>query len=76
MSTTTEKVFCLIKEGDYPILKFVFNDILKNIFKADINETVKVKEFIKTKIKKIKILFKEWNKKEYNNLKIKYMLII
>ena len=29
MSETTEKVFCLITNGDYPILKFVLNDILK-----------------------------------------------
>ena len=49
MSETTEKVFGLITSGDYPILKFVLNDILKVIFekKNDIND---IKEFIKNKI--------------------------
>jgi hypothetical protein len=50
MSTITEKVFCIITDGDYPILKFVFNEILNNIFQNNTKESDKVKEFIKNKI--------------------------
>ena len=49
MSETTEKVFCLITNGDYPILKFVLNDILKEIFK-DNNKITNIKEYINNKI--------------------------
>ena len=50
MSTTTEKVFCLVTDGDYPILKFVFNDILKKIFQDNINDTLKIMKLIKSKV--------------------------
>ena len=50
MSTITEKVFCIITDGDYPILKFVFNEILNHIFQNNTKESDKVKEFIKNKI--------------------------
>ena len=49
MSETTEKVFCLITNGDYPILKFVLNDILIEIFK-DNNKITNIKEYINNKI--------------------------
>ena len=49
MSEATEKVFCLITNGDYPILKFVLNDILKEIFE-DKNNITNIKEYINQKI--------------------------
>ena len=49
MSETTEKVFCLITNGDYPILKFVLDDILKEIFEVN-NEITDIKEYINQKI--------------------------
>ena len=58
MSETTEKVFCLITNGDYPILKFVFNGILKEIFKKK-NEITDIKEFIKKLLSLIKNFIKE-----------------
>ena len=50
MSESTEKIFCLITDGDYVILKFVFNNILKEIFKNKI-ESNTIKEFINKKVK-------------------------
>ena len=51
ISVYSTKMFCIITDGDYPFLKYVFNKIIKNIFEKNIKDAKKIKEFINGQLK-------------------------
>lgn len=50
ISVCTTKMFCIITDGDYSFLKYVFNEIIKKIFTENYNDVNKIKEFIKKQL--------------------------
>ena len=51
ISVYSTKMFCIITDGDYSFLKYVFNKIIKNIFEKNIKDAKKIKEFINGQLK-------------------------
>ena len=68
ISKDTRKMFCIITDGDYNILKYVFNEIIQNIFPEKFNNNDEIKDFIVEKIKVNKDITKKIEEKEMNNI--------
>ena len=68
ISKDTRKMFCIITDGDYSILKYVFIEIIQQIFLGKYDNNDKIKEFITKKIKENQDFAQKIKEKEMNSI--------
>ena len=66
ISEYTRKMFCIITDGDYSILKYVFIEIIQQIFLKKLDNNDKIKDFIIEKIKANNDFAQKIKEKEMN----------
>ena len=66
ISKYTRKMFCIITDGDYFILKYAFNEIIQNLFNRKFKDYNEIKLFIAEKIKANRDIAKKTEEKEMN----------
>ena len=59
INSCTSKMFCIITDGNYSFLKYVFNEIIQKIFKNQITNIYEIKKFINEQITKLDARFEE-----------------
>jgi len=60
----TEKIFCMITDGDYIILKFTLNEIIKKLLETEYKDNDEIKNFIRKSISSNQEINKKIEEKE------------